>query len=52
MTKVRSWVLISISLGLLNCATVLITGRSQLSMVKKFRIDSNEFSAIPRDSKN
>ena len=34
MTKVRSWVLISISLALLNCATVPITGRSQLSMIK------------------
>ena len=34
MTKVRSWLLISISLALLNCATVPITGRSQLSMIK------------------
>ena len=34
MIKVRSWLLISISLVLLNCATVPITGRSQLSMIK------------------
>ena len=34
MIKVRSWQLISISLVLLNCATVPITGRSQLSMIK------------------
>ena len=34
MTKVRSWLFISISLALLNCATVPITGRSQLSMIK------------------
>ena len=34
MTKARSWLLISISLALLNCATVPITGRSQLSMIK------------------
>ena len=34
MTKVQSWVLISISLALFNCATVPITGRSQLSIIK------------------
>ena len=34
MTKLRSWPLISILLLLLGCATVPITGRSQLSMIK------------------
>ena len=34
MTKLRSWPLLSILLLLLGCATVPITGRSQLSMIK------------------
>ena len=34
MKKLRSWPLISILLLLLGCATVPITGRSQLSMIK------------------
>jgi hypothetical protein len=34
MIKLRSWPLISMLLLLLGCATVPITGRSQLSMIK------------------
>ncbi|MAJ51216.1 MAG: peptidase M48 [Flammeovirgaceae bacterium] len=34
MTKLRSWLLLSVLLMLLGCATVPITGRSQLSIIK------------------